>query len=135
MSNAKRTPDNNKKSTGNDKSGGKSNYTGNLTWISPSINDADKRWLSANSDAAPEHIFTFMGRLSAAYTLSSKYDDRTERWLTSLICTDEHHENFGCALTARGKSREVSIFILAYLFMVKLEHGWGVTGGNDDEWS
>ncbi len=135
MSNAKRPPLTDKDATHNSKSRGKSYNAGNLTWVPTSLNDADKRWLSANNDHAHEYIFALLDSLSRGYTLSSKYDDKSDRWLSTIICSDESDPHYSCALAVRGKTRVISAYILAYIHMVKLSDGWGVSGDGGDDWS
>lgn len=93
-------------------------------WLSPYIDKADLDWLESNVDSMPEYVFGFLSELPVGYTLSSKFDPTSDRWLTTCICSAGDDPNEGIALTARGASRIDSLYTLAYLAAGKLEWNW-----------
>lgn len=101
-------------------------------WLSPYLDKADLNWLESNVDSMSEYVFSFLSELPVGYTLSSKFDNNTDRWLTTCICSAGDDPNNGIALTARGATRIDSLYTLAYLAAGKLEWNWvqSLLGGN-----
>ncbi|HET8671915.1 MAG TPA: hypothetical protein VFM05_15245, partial [Candidatus Saccharimonadales bacterium] len=93
-------------------------------WLSPHLNEYDQVWLRDNSDDIPRFVFGVLAELPVGYTLSSKFDDRTDRWLATLICDRVDDPNRGIAVTGRGSTRINSVYTCIYIAAVKLEWSW-----------
>lgn len=95
-----------------------------LRWLSPYLDEKDQIWLQAELDNLAEFIFGRIAELPVGYTLSSKFDDRTDRWLTTIICDRVDDPNRGIAVTGRGSTRINSLYTCFYIAAVKLEWVW-----------
>jgi len=129
MSNAKRPPDRDKDNAERRKPAYKP-----LVWVSPYISEQDRVWLKRNSDSIPAVICRFLDELPLGYSVSCKYDNKSERWLAMCVCNEPNDVNDGCALTARASTRVKSLFILAYLHLMALEGNWGAASADEDDW-
>lgn len=93
-------------------------------WLSPHLAEEDQIWLRDHYDNVAEFILSTLGELPAGYDLSSKFDDRTDRWLTTLKCIRVDDPNKGIAITGRGSTRVNSVYTCLYIAAVKLEWQW-----------
>ncbi len=111
----------------------KSPFDEKIKFISPYLSKDDKSWLDSNVGGAIDIIEAFLDDLPAGYTLSSKFDDFSGKWLATLICSRDSDPNRGYALTARGRTRVLSLFVLGYLHVEKSGGAWisGMDDGTD----
>jgi hypothetical protein len=103
-------------------------------WLSPYLDDKDRGWLEDNRDNISGFIFGVLSELPDGYDFSSKFDDRTDRWLATLKCVRDGDANYGIAVTGRGSTRTNSIYTCLYIASEKLEWNWleGVTDQKGD---
>lgn len=108
----------------------------NLQWVVSSLDSDDKGWLKDNSNHALEYVGEFLEELTFEFTLSVKREDKSGRYLATLVCTAAEHPGAGCAMSSRGSTAFNSIFALAYLAEVKYTGEWWsrAGGGDDDPW-
>jgi hypothetical protein len=90
-------------------------------WLSPNLTSEDKAWLAANVNRLPEYICGFLHDAGRGYTVSCKFDQNTDRWLSTIICNDDTDGNFSVAVTGRGSTRINSLYTLAYLVVGVLQ--------------
>lgn len=93
-------------------------------WISTYLDKDDLSWLESQRTNMFSIVFEFLADLPETYNLSSKFDDKTDRWLSTLICADSNDPNDGLALTSRASTRALSLYALAYICVFKLEWRW-----------
>jgi len=102
-----------------------------LNWVSCYFDLPDREWLASEDHNYSLHICGFLDGLPLSYTVSSKYDSSTDRWLSTCICNDPSDVNHNSALTARGATRLDSLFALAYSHDYKLKGVWGGSADTD----
>lgn len=102
-----------------------------LIWVAPYVDQNDLKWLENERPNISGVILEFLSDLPEGYSLSSKFDDKTDRWLTTCICSRSGDPNEGIALTARGSTRINSAYTLAYIAVFKLEWKWRERGDNN----
>jgi len=93
-------------------------------WLSPYLDEKDQIWLRDNYDNVARFVLDTLGELPAGYDLSSKFDDRTDRWLATLKCVRMDDPNKGIAITGRGSTRVNSIYTCLFIAGIKLEWRW-----------
>lgn len=102
-----------------------------LRWLSPYLDEKDQIWLQDNAHNLERFIFDTLGQLPVGYTLSSKFDAHTDRWLCTLICDRLDDPNRGIAVTGRGSTRANSIYTCLYIAGIKLEWEWVADAGQN----
>lgn len=102
-----------------------------LQWVASSLDAGDKEWLRNNANHSLEYVGEFLEDLSPSFTLSVKPEDRSGRYLATLVCTDKEHDGAGCALSSRGSTSFNALYALAYLALGKWPEPWWQQAGND----
>lgn len=107
-----------------------------LQWVSANLNSGDKDWLRANVNHAMEFVAELLEELDESFSLSVKFDDKSRKYLSVLVCTAAEHEGAGCAISMRGATPFDSLYALAYYVGARSSEPWWVGAGNEfsDPW-
>lgn len=106
-----------------------------LIWVNAYLDETDKQWLKANRDNEYECIMQLFDELPEGYTISSKFDKTSDRWIAVCICDVVHDDNYNHALSMRGASRTSALYALYYTHVVKLNRSWATSQPADfSEW-
>lgn len=107
-----------------------------LRWVNPFLGNDDKRWLQDHMHDRMELILELVEHSAGMGTLSVKLEDKSGRFLASLVCTLADHPGAGCAISVRGATASHALFALAYLVAKAPDSQWwlDVTDGTEDPW-
>lgn len=96
-----------------------------LKFVDGYLTDDDKKWLEDNYKEAHTLLADFLSGLEGYGGLSCKYEDRSGKYLACLFGGQEPGTNTGYALTHRGSTPFVALYVLAYKHFIKHEQRWG----------
>lgn len=110
-------------------------FDAKLQWGSPYLSVEDKQWLQDHLDELPELVAWFLSSVESGDVITTKYDQSTKRWLTTIVCKNANHEAGGRALSFRGSSAFNSLVAMAYFVRTQHPRKWwmgiGVAAGGD----
>lgn len=111
-------------------------YGAQLQWVVSSLDAGDKKWLRDNINHSLEYVGEFVTNLTPSFTLTLKFEDRAQRYLATLVCTDSEHPAASMALSCRGATPFDALYAMAYLADGKYDTPWWQNGigGMDDPW-
>ena len=92
-----------------------------LTWVNPYLDKGDREWLSSHVEQLADVVLEFLDALPDTASVTTKMDDQSGRFLSSLVFSADDARNPSHALSMRGSTRLDSIYALAYVYDVKLK--------------
>lgn len=94
-----------------------------LRWINPYLDQTDVEWLKANHLDIAVVILDFLDGLPETCNLSAKYDNKTDRWLATVIYSSDDPTYSDTAVSIRGATRSDALYALAYVVVEKYADG------------
>lgn len=103
-----------------------------VKWVNAYLDETDRQWLGNHVHELASFVVEFVDALPEGYTLSTKFEHTSGKYLASLICSDSGDGNSGYAVSMRGTTRLDSIYALAYVVGEKLKWSLAASDGSGD---
>lgn len=92
----------------------------------------DQDWLQDHLADQLAYISELLQSLDEEYTLSCKYDTTSQRFMATLTCRVQDHDNTGRILVSRGSDTINALYALAYRHFIKYSGKWGGASGTSE---